>query len=42
MDNNEESDEVLVQWAADFRIIEGRKMLKVAYSSKSNHQAGAF
>lgn len=38
MDNNEESD-VLVQWAADFRKIEGRRMLKVAYSSESNHRS---
>lgn len=42
MDNNEESDEVLVQWAADFRRIEGRRMLKATYSSESNHQSGSL
>lgn len=42
MDNNEESHDVLVQWAADFRRIEGRRMLKVAYSSESITTAGAF
>lgn len=33
------SDDVLVQWAADFRRVEGHRMLKVAYSSESNHHS---
>lgn len=39
MDNNEEWDDVLVQWAGDFRRIKGQRMLKVAYSLESNHQS---